>query len=374
MTHPDPRYPGGLPPRHTDRDAAGYPDQPTSFQPYDQGQPPDQGPARPYDQGQPYDQGRPRELGSTYAQGQPYVPGPAHAPGPTLGAPPPSPFAPAPGSGVPSRPFGTGMPPGEPVRPFDQPRPPHPTGTPVPPRRDGPRRWPKVLAAVAAVLLLGGLLAGSYALVKGNPQDTPTAGPKHSATSAPTPSPTQSPIDVSTRQTDPKPLSVAEVWGSEGDLHPDPGRDATYKVLARDTPRTKCGQVATGKVGGVLGKYGCTQVIRATLAAPAKGYVLTAGICNLANSAGAQSAADSIKQLGRQTRGNFAGLSASGAPKLAKSPTVFTLQSYGHYVLYVVVGRTDGKAPKGDATTQQIVTDLVQTYLTGVVDARRNAD
>lgn len=372
MTHPDPRYPGGFPPPHTDREQVGSQDQPTSMQPFpDQATPPYSGQSSPPGS-QPYPgaQQYPGQASGQAYQGQQQHPGQGFA-GPSLGAPPPSPFAPQPGSGAP---FGTGLPAqpfGDPVRPFAPAATPEPV--PTPPRRDRPRRWPKVLAGIAAVVLLGGLLAGSYALVKGNPQDTPTAGPKHSATTPPSPSPTRSPIDVSARGTDPKPLTVDEVWGQD-DLHPDPGRDATYRILARDKPRTVCGQAATGKVGGVLTKYHCTQVIRATLAAPADGYVLTAGICNLADSAGAQSAADAIKQLGRQTRGNFAGLSAPGAPKLAKSPTVFTLQSYGHYVLYVVVGRTDGKAPAGNATTQQIVTDMVQTYLTGVVDARRNAD
>ena len=239
----------------------------------------------------------------------------------------------------------------------------------------GPRRWPKVVAALAAVVVLAGLLAGSYLLVRrtgGNGQ--PAAGPSthaHPTTGSPTPE--RSPIDVTTRTTDPRPLSVSEVFGDD-ELRPDAGRDAVYRVLARGTELRHCADAASGQVGAVLGRYQCSQVIRATVSTPSKGYVATAGIANLADSDGAQDATDAIKKLGKSGHGAFTALPAPGAKGLATAPTVFTLQPYGHYLLYVVVGRTDGSAPKGDATTQQIVTDLVSGYLTGVVDARRGTD
>ncbi|WP_207124544.1 hypothetical protein [Actinocatenispora comari] len=243
-----------------------------------------------------------------------------------------------------------------------------------PPPERGPRLWPKVLAGIVAVVVLAGLLAGSYALVRRSPTDKPSTSQSARAQS-PTGSPTpeKSPIDVSARVTDPAPLTVKEVFGAD-DLHPDPGRDAVYHVLARDEPLTNCAKAARGQVGGVLAQYKCDQVVRATVAAPAKGYVATVGIANLADSDGAQAATDKIKDLGKAGDGALTALSAPGATKLAKSPTAFTLQPYGHYLLYVVVGRTDGKAPSANATIQQIVTDLVQSYLTGVIDARRTAD
>ena len=231
-----------------------------------------------------------------------------------------------------------------------------------------------MLAAIAAVVVLGGLLAGSYALVRRSPSGSPSASTStgaQSPTSSPTPE--RSPIDVSARGTDPRPLTVEEVFGDD-DLRPDAGRDAVYRVLARDKPLTTCGPAASGKIDDVLTKYECSQVIRATVAAPADGYLATVGIGNLADSDGAQAATDKIKQLGKAGDGAFTALPAPGAKKLASSPTVFTLQPYGHYLLYVVVGRADGKAPQADTTTQQIVTDLVQSYLTGVIDDRREAN
>lgn len=306
------------------------------------------------------------------APDDPYSPGPVLGPvppGPSLGGPPPPPgpsFA-TPPAGGPVNPFG------EPASGNPPPRAEQVVPVPLPPR--GPRVWPKVVGAVAAVVVLAGLVFGSYVLVRSTSDNQPAASHhRRGGSTAPTasPSPTRSPLDVSSRTTDSKPLTVGEVF-PDSDINPDPGRDATYHVLKTDKVRTKCPQAATGGVGAVLTKYGCNQVVRATMTAPVDGYVLTAGMCNLENSGGAQTAADSITDLGKKTKGSFAGFAAPGAAaKLDRSPTVYALQAYGHYILYVVIGKTNGKAPAGDATTQQIVTDIVQTYLTGIVDHRRD--
>lgn len=278
-----------------------------------------------------------------------------------------------------------GMQPADPFGPSPQPTfgtpPPGPgwqqggTGGPVfGPPPGGPRRrtWPRVLLICLTVLVLAGLVAGSYALARSsNPQPGAQASHSVAASPSPSPSPTSSPVDIGARETDPRPLTVGEVF-PKSTVNPDPGRDATYHVLKTDAIHTKCPEVATSKVGDVLTKYGCSQALRATLSAPMSGYVVTAGVCNLATADGAQTAADSITTLGRNTQGNFTGFAAPGAEKLATSPTAFALQSYGHYLLYVVIGRTDGTAPSSNTVAQQIVTDLVQTYLTGVIDARTN--
>jgi len=278
----------------------------------------------------------------------------------------------------PPRPVLGPLPPPNPVNPFGTPAQqpaasPMPVPVPVPvpppaPRR--PRVWPKILAGVAAVVVLGGLVAGSYFIARGaNPNAGPSALASTSTSPSSAPSPSPSPHDIGSRQTDPKPLSVAEVFPN-ADIRPDAGRNATYHVL-KTNELGSCAKAATGKVGSVLAKYRCTQVVRATVTAPVDGYVATLGIANLSTLDGAQSASDAITALGRNTQGSFTGMAASGAAgKLASSPTVFALQSYGHFLLYVVVGRADGKAPTANATIQQIVTDLVQTYLTGVIDAR----
>lgn len=328
MSQPDPRYPGGMQPTDPFAPPPGPADGPPQRPAY--GSPPP---------------------GPGWQHGQPTTP--AGTAGPAFGPLPPGP-------GGAANPFGAS--PGSYQAPAQ----------PLPPRPPRHRAWPRVLLVCLTVLVLAGLVAGSYALARGsNPSPDASAPSSAKPSPSPSPSPTSSPVDIGSRETDPEPLTVAEVF-PHSTLDPDPGRNATYHVLKTDTVHTKCSQVAAGKVGGVLTKYGCTQAVRATLSAPMSGYVVTAGICNLATAGGAQTAADSITTLGRNTQGNFTGFAAPGASKLATSPTVFALQSYGHYLLYVVIGRTDGKAPTGDTTSQQIVTDLVQTYLTGVIDARAN--
>ncbi|MGA8115739.1 MAG: hypothetical protein WCA46_18925, partial [Actinocatenispora sp.] len=243
----------------------------------------------------------------------------------------------------------------------------------TPPPRNGRPVWPRLLAGAAVVLVLAGLLVGSYLLVRHDGAGQPAAGRHrpHTPPASASAAPERSPLDVGSRRTDSRPLTTDEVFGPD-DVTPDAGRDAVYHVLKRDRPDAACTRAGTGKVPGVLHRYGCDQVVRATLAAPTDGYVLTAGICNLTDADGARSASDDITSLGRQARGNFAGLAAPGAGRLDRSATVAALQPYGHYLLYVVVGRADGAAPSSGAETQQIVSDLVQTYLPGIVDARRD--
>lgn len=232
--------------------------------------------------------------------------------------------------------------------------------------------WIKVVAVVGAVVVLGGLLTGAYFLVKHTGSGQPSTKGSHSASPTAKPSPTRSPLDISSRTSDSQPLTVAEVFPGTT-LKPDPGRDATYQVLKTDAVITSCPGATNGQVGAVLTKYACTQVVRGTLATPGNTYVLTAGLCNMADAGGAQAATDQITQLGKAGKGGFTGLAAPGAAvKLDKSPTLYALQAYGHYVLYVVIGKPDGSAPASNADTQQILQDMISTYLTSVIDKRKN--
>jgi hypothetical protein len=312
------------------------------------------------------------------------------------GEQPYDPFAPPPGAPPPPQQYPPHQPPqsGPPYQPAQQPylaqppppvRGPDPTGLgapsgptqlyfpPRPPKRRS-RVWLKVLAGIGVAIVLAGLLVGSYLLVKGT-GGAPVARASHTAAShSPTarPSPTKSPLDISTRTADNQPLTVAEVFPGTS-IQPDPGRSTTYQVLKADVPLANCATATNGQIGPVLARYGCNQVIRATLTTTDHAYAFTAGICNLADAAGAQAAVDQITSLGKAGKGGFTGLAAPGAgAKLDKSPTLYALQSYGHYVLYIVIGLASGATPASNATTQQIVQDVVPTYLTGIIDKRKS--
>jgi hypothetical protein len=354
MTYGNQGYPGGYPPYGPNQPGSG-PGQ------GNQGVPP-----RPGGDGEPapYDPFAPPP---TYQPPQPQQPPPGYPPYP----PPPRSEPPA------QQPFLAQPPP--PVPPADPTGLSTPSGPtqlyfpPKPPRRRS-RVWLKVLAGVGVAIVLAGLLVGSYLLVKGT-GGSPQAHSSHPPTSqSPTssPSPTRSPLDISTRTADNRPLTVSEVFPSTS-IQPDPGRSTTYQVLKADNPLANCAAATNGQIGPVLTRYGCNQVIRATLATGDNAYAFTAGICNMADSAGAQAAVDQITSLGKAGKGGFTGLAAPGAgAKLDKSPTLYALQAYGHYVLYIVIGLASGATPASNATTQQIVQDVVPTYLTGVIDKRKN--
>ncbi len=342
MTYGNQGYPGGYPPYDPNQPGggpgAGNSGGQGGEQPYDPFAPPPGAPPQQYPHYQPAPQ-----------PGPPYQP----AQQPYLAQPPPP---------VQSGPEPTG--PSGPTQLYFPPK---------PPRRRS-RVWLKVLAGVGVTIVLAGLLVGSYLLVKGT-GGAPEAHASHTAAShSPTarPSPTKSPLDISTRAADGQPLSVAEVFPGTS-IQPDPGRSTTYQVLKSDLPLANCATATNGQIGPVLAKYGCNQVIRATLTTTDHAYAFTAGICNLADAAGAQAAVDQITGLGKAGKGGFTGLPAPGAgAKLDKSPTLYALQSYGHYVLYIVIGLASGATPASNATTQQIVQDVVPTYLTGIIDKRKN--
>lgn len=359
MTYGNQGYPGGYPPYDPNQPGSG----PGQGNQSNQGIPPQPGGAG---EQPPYD---------------PFAPPPAYRPPQQPPQQPPpgySPYPPPPQSGPPAQqPFlAQPPPPAAPADPTGLSAPSGPTPLyfpPKPPKRRS-RVWLKVLAGVGVAIVLAGLLVGSYLLVKGT-GGSPQAHSSHSPTSqSPTssPSPTRSPLDISTRTADSQPLTVSEVFPGAS-IQPDPGRSTTYQVLKADNPLTNCTAATNGQIGPVLTKYGCNQVIRATLATGDNAYAFTAGICNLADSAGAQAAVDQITSLGKAGKGGFAGLAGPGAgAKLDKSPTLFTLQAYGHYVLYIVIGLASGATPASNAATQQIVQDVVPTYLTGVIDKRKN--
>jgi hypothetical protein len=343
MTYGDQGYPGGYPP-------------------YGPGQP--GGTPRPDNQGDHGSQGAPPPV-DPFAP-PPYRQQPCPPPQQPY-PPPPQPYAPPPGPAYPP-------PPGPAYPPPEAHAGPAPLYFPARPPRPRSRAWLKVLAGAGVTVVLAGLLAGSYLLVKGA-GGAPDAHRSHRAAVHSTtagPAPSRSPLDISTRTADSQPLSTAEVFPSQH-IQPDPGRTTTYQVLKSDTPLANCATATSGQLGPVLTRYGCDQVVRATLATGDDTYALTAGICNLSDTAGAQAAVDQITSLGKAGKGSFTGLAAPGpAAKLATSPTLYALQSYGHYVLYIVIGLATGATPTSNAATQQIVQDIVPTYLTAIIDKRKN--
>lgn len=232
--------------------------------------------------------------------------------------------------------------------------------------RDRGRRWQIVIGGAAALVLLTMCGVITAALVTGGnpaPEQTPTAA-------APGPDGGQ-PANLRSRDIDPAPLTAKEVFPAR-DLIVADGAPA-YQVLKTHSSAS-CEVAATGQVGDLLTRLGCNQVVRATLRSGDKNYLVTAGLFNLTDQAGAERARDRVKPMLDARKGRFSGMTAGkGTDAVARSSARVGWQAQGHYLAYCVVARADGKAiPTGDRAARDILTDLLEGHLRNGVLGRRS--
>jgi hypothetical protein len=179
--------------------------------------------------------------------------------------------------------------------------------------------------------------------------------------------------ELSSRADDPRPLTIAEVFPGSVVVAGPAGTG--YRVL-RVQALEQCTAAAEGAVVPLLETAGCDQVVRATLRSPDKRYVVTAGLLNLADAAGAETVHAGIKPLLDAESGRLRGLPAgTGTGGLTRDRTQHGWQVRGHFLAYAVIARTDGgKIYPDDPTALQILTDLIEHYLrTEVLDRRAAA-
>ena len=183
---------------------------------------------------------------------------------------------------------------------------------------------------------------------------------------APSPS---APWAISSRAVDPEPLSLAEVF-------PDPeitllSGSQPYRVTATDIG-TDCDLATTGALGGILAARDCSQVVRASVTAPYGGYRVTTGVFNLADEAGAARVGRELRDVVETGVGNFAAMADGGAvsgtdPQAPPSSQV-GWHNIGHFLLYCVIERPDGRAISADDPyAGRITVDLLESYLSGDV-------
>jgi hypothetical protein len=178
------------------------------------------------------------------------------------------------------------------------------------------------------------------------------------------------PRDISSRAVDPRPLSTAEVF-PRSVIVPAPGT-AAYRVEMTHID-TDCRVATTGNLGPLLDGYGCSQFVRATLTAPTAGYVVTAGIFNLADQRGANAAHERIKPLVDSGAGTFAGMAAGpGTAPVALPSAQVGWHVRGHYLVYCVIARPDGRIiADDDPNAQRIIFDMIESHLRDGVIGRR---
>jgi hypothetical protein len=300
---------------------------------------------------------------------------------PPQGPPPGGGYGP-PGSGRPAGPDPYGPPGHGQQPPYGEPPEPYPPtapgfgggrfsdpagfGPPPPPPKSGSRFWLTSLTILAVLVVLAACSVGGYFvfLDDGTPNTNPSAGRSAAASTAPSGSPSASttPVDISSRTTDPRPLTAREMFPSKKVSVQDDntGKTRTYQVVKTQTLRG-CSKAVTGKLPTTLQRLGCTQVVRAALNTTDGKYGATAGVFNLKR----KGHSTTIDPLIKKDQGSFTGLEGPGASaKINKASLMMYWQEQGHYMVYVIICRGDGKQISNkDPRLGQMGTDLLISHL-----------
>jgi hypothetical protein len=179
-----------------------------------------------------------------------------------------------------------------------------------------------------------------------------------------------SPYAISSRDLDPAPLSLAEVFaGAQVRLG-----SGSYRVRSTHIDNV-CATATTGEIGALLDDAGCTQVVRASMTAPYPGYEVTTGVFNLTDAAAAARAGEQIRPLIESGRGSFAAMAAGAAPgsdPRDRPDSQVGWHDRGHFLVYCVITRSDNvPISPDDPYAPRITADLLDTYLAGEVIGAR---
>ncbi|HWH01635.1 MAG TPA: hypothetical protein VNV66_20490, partial [Pilimelia sp.] len=225
------------------------------------------------------------------------------------------------------------------------------------------RLYPALLGTVGVVVLLAicGLSSWMIVLDERKGRDARAAAP---------PGPTVQPRDITSRLVDPAPLTAKEVF-PQAQIVINPA-EPPYRVLKTQVAKD-CRVAAAGQIGALMVDLGCNQVVRATLRSPNGAYLVTGGIFNLEDRAGAEFAQEKIQPIVNAGKGRFSGMVAGkGTEPIATSAAHVGWDIRGHYLIYCVIARADGKAfAKADPFARQILYDIVELHLRDKVLEKR---
>jgi hypothetical protein len=210
--------------------------------------------------------------------------------------------------------------------------------------RSGVKKKPLIIgAAVAAgVVVIGGGTALALSGGGGDEKPKPTAATTTPAASptSPTPTPTPKPTEtgkgqaLASRTTDPRPLTLGEVFKNK--RFKAGGR--TYVMTVRRADK-KCANGVHGTAfRKSLGRAGCTQVLRATFSNGK--FVGTIGVLNLRTSSVARAA----QKASRPKDAYIVPLPGVGSTsKIGKGLSLTTADPEGHYLIMSWVQYPTGK-------------------------------
>jgi hypothetical protein len=233
------------------------------------------------------------------------------------------------------------------------------------------RWWLVALAVVSALAVAAACAAGAFIVLReGEPEPAaPSAAAEPDAQSS-MEEETAAPevVDpIASRETDAVPISVEELFGAE--TFTPAGAAGAYRVLLTEELE-RCADAGLDELAEILADADCTQTVRATLINPDGEFAATAGVLNLGDAAEAEALRASIDA---GLEGGFAALRTDGeAEELGRAATMVGYNTYGHYLMYVVIGRTDGEPIEdADEPVRAIVGDLVDVWFIDQLNPRR---
>jgi len=233
------------------------------------------------------------------------------------------------------------------------------------------RWWLVALAVVSALAVAGACAAGAFIVLReGEPNPSASSAEPAADHSSSVDDPGAAPevVDpIASRATDTAPISVEELFGADS-ITPAGGTGA-YEVLETEE-LSNCADAGLDELADLLDDADCSQTVRATLINPDGEYAATAGVLNLADAAEADSLRAAIEA---GLEGGFAALRTDGeAAELGRAATMVGYNTYGHYLMYVVIGRTDGEPiEQASDPVRAIVGDLVDVWFIDQLNPRR---
>jgi hypothetical protein len=211
------------------------------------------------------------------------------------------------------------------------------------------------LSLIAVVVVVGTCGLGSFMLMKGDS----TVGADQAL-----PTPTVAHRDITNRTADPALLTVQDVFPADH-ITADPSIPP-YKRIGNPQAATDCRTAATADLGKLLVTAGCNQVVRATFASTEGAYLVTAGVFNLVDAASATKANTDVKELVDASKGRFSGyVSGPDAKIMGRAGTQLSWAAEGHFLVFAVIARADGKdfGDEDTAHIRVIVYDVLEKYL-----------
>ncbi|WP_192809221.1 hypothetical protein, partial [Actinomadura montaniterrae] len=205
-----------------------------------------------------------------------------------------------------------------------------------------------VLAALAALFVLGG--TGS----KGDGATRKDAEPTRAASAPPKAStpPKPRPVDINSEKTDPKDLSFTEAF-------PETPVSLGGRVFDRDrwSINKDLGYAARGSMLKALQRESCRKVVRATFINKMKTWAVTTGIAVMPNRASALR----VSRAGDPAKYEwFRGMSGSQAKDIDRAGGYAAVTVRGRYVIYAYVQDPSGHQVKpGDKQAKQIAQEFL---------------